>query len=104
MSEMSSNAVEVPAAAPAPWDPFQLMDRMDEEALRKGPAISEYAVATKVHRSSTMTGLTMKLPIDLDGSTVAPGLSEYSVELNTKILTRGPASYTYFDYARAVRE
>jgi len=34
MSEIS-NAVEVPAAAPAPWDPFQLMDRMDEDALRK---------------------------------------------------------------------
>jgi len=78
--------------------------RVLEEALREGPAISEYAVATKVHRSSTTTGLTMKLPTDLDGSTVAPGLGKYSVELNMKILTRGPASYTYFDYARAVRE
>jgi len=78
--------------------------RVLEEALREGPPISEYAVATKVHRSSTTTGLTMKLPTDLDGSTVDPSLRKYSVELNTKILTRGRASYTYFDYARAVRE
>jgi hypothetical protein len=28
------NAVVAPTL-PAPWDPFQLMDRMDEEALRK---------------------------------------------------------------------
>ena len=27
-----------------------------------------------------------------------------SVELKTKILSRGAASYTYFDQARAVRE
>lgn len=78
--------------------------RVLEEALREGPAISEYAIATKVHQSSTATGLTMKLLIDVDGSTIAPGLSKYSVELSTKILTRGSASYTYFDYARAVRQ
>jgi arylsulfatase A-like enzyme len=78
--------------------------RVLEEALREGPAISEYAVATKVYRSSTTTGLTIKLPTDLDGSTVDPSLSKYSVELNTKILTRGRVSYTYFDHARAVRE
>ena len=50
MSEMSSNAVEVPAAAPAPWDPFQLMDRMDEEALRKeleGVASTELVYVVK---------------------------------------------------------
>src|SRR5918993_143112 len=33
MSETTSSA-EV-SATPRPWDPFQLMDRMDEEALRK---------------------------------------------------------------------
>jgi hypothetical protein len=50
MSEMSSNGVEVPAAAPAPWDPFQLMDRMDEEALRKeleGVASTELVYVVK---------------------------------------------------------
>jgi hypothetical protein len=50
MSEMSSNAVEVPAPVPAPWDPFQLMDRMDEEALRKeleGVASTELVYVVK---------------------------------------------------------
>ncbi len=35
MSEAMPNPVEVVAPAPQPWDPFQLMDRLDEEALRK---------------------------------------------------------------------
>ena len=34
MSETMLNATE-PSAPPQPWDPFQLMDRLDEEALRK---------------------------------------------------------------------
>jgi hypothetical protein len=49
MSEIT-NAVEVPAASPAPWDPFQLMDRMDEEALRKeleGVASNELVYVVK---------------------------------------------------------
>jgi len=37
MSEAMPNTPEtIPAAsAPAPWDPFQLMDRLDEDALRR---------------------------------------------------------------------
>lgn len=36
MSEAMPNPTEAPAVPPAPqWDPFQLMDRMDEEALRR---------------------------------------------------------------------
>jgi hypothetical protein len=46
----------------------------------------------------------VKLPTDLDGRAIDPKLTSYSVELKTKILTRGAASYTYFDQARAVRE
>ncbi len=34
MSEITSPAAE-PSVQPQPWDPFQLMDRLDEEALRK---------------------------------------------------------------------
>ena len=77
---------------------------MLEEALRAGPPVTEYRVVNKTHRSSTKTGLTMKLPTDLDGRSVDPKLSSYSVELKTKILTRGAASHTYFDQAKAVRE
>jgi hypothetical protein len=57
-----------------------------------------------MRRSSTRSGLTVKLPTDLDGRTVDPKLTKYSVELKTKILTRGAASYTYFDQARAIRQ
>jgi arylsulfatase A-like enzyme len=78
--------------------------RVLEEALQGGPPVGEYAVLNKTHRSSTRTGLTVKLPTDLDGRSVDPNLSSYSVELKTKILTRGAASYTYFDQAKAVRE
>jgi hypothetical protein len=35
MSETLPNTPEAVAPAPEPWDPFQLMDRLDEEALRK---------------------------------------------------------------------
>jgi hypothetical protein len=35
MSETTPHPDEVVAPTPQPWDPFQLMDRLDEEALRK---------------------------------------------------------------------
>jgi arylsulfatase A-like enzyme len=60
--------------------------RVLEEALRGGQPVSEYAVLNKTHRSSTKTGLTVKLPTDLDGRSVDPNLSSYSVELRTKVL------------------
>ena len=46
----------------------------------------------------------MKLPTDLDGRTIDPNLTKYSIELRTKTLTRGGMSYIYFDQARAIRE
>jgi hypothetical protein len=78
--------------------------RVLEETLQGGPPVGEYAVLNKTHRSSTRTGLTVKLPTDLNGRSVDRTLTSYSVELKTKILTRGAASYTYFDQAKAVRE
>ena len=78
--------------------------RVLEEALKGGPSATEYRVVNKMHRSSTNAGLTVKLPTDLDGRAVDPNLTKYAVELKTKILTRGGASYTYFDQARGVRE
>jgi arylsulfatase A-like enzyme len=78
--------------------------RVLEEALKDGPRVTEYAVVGKTHRSSKKSGLKMKLPTDLDGRSIDPGLTTYSVELTTKTLTRGSSSYTYFDQARAIRE
>jgi hypothetical protein len=78
--------------------------RVLDEALRGGPHISEYAVLHKTHRSSTKTALLVKLAIDQDRRAVDPNLTRYSVELKTKILTRGSATHTYLDQARAIRE
>ena len=78
--------------------------RVLEEALQGGPRVTEYAVLSRTHRSSTRTGLTMKLPTDLDSRSTDPSLTTYAVELKTKVLTRGGKSYTYFDYAKAFRE
>jgi arylsulfatase A-like enzyme len=75
-----------------------------EEALKDGPRVTEYAVLGKTYQSSKKSGLKMKLPTDLDGRSIDPGLTTYSVELTTKILTGESRSYTYFDQARAIRE
>src|SRR6266852_7273455 len=78
--------------------------RLLEEALKGGPRVTEYTVLGKTYRSSKKTGLKVKFPTDLDGRTIDPNLTTYSVELRTKILTRGGTSYLYFDQARAIRE
>ena len=78
--------------------------RVLEEALKGGPTVTEYTVLNRSYRSSKKSGLTIKLPTDLDGKTIAPNLNTYSVELRTKALTKGDMSFTYFDQARSVRE
>jgi arylsulfatase A-like enzyme len=78
--------------------------RVLEEALKGGPRVTEYAVLGKIHRSSRKPGLKVMLPTDVDGRTIDPNLTTYSVELRTKILSRRGTSYTYFDQARAMRE
>ena len=78
--------------------------RVLEEALRGGPPVTDFSVLRKTRRSSTRTGLTAKLPTDRDGGGIDPRLTTYAVELQTKVLSRGGRSYTYFDYARAIRE
>src|SRR6267142_2177668 len=78
--------------------------RVLEEALKGGPGVAEYTVSGKTYRSSRKTGLTMKLPTDLDGRSNDPSLTTYAVELKTKVLSRGDESYTYFDHAKAISE
>jgi arylsulfatase A-like enzyme len=78
--------------------------RVLEEALQGGPPVTDFSVLRKTHRSSTQTGLTMKLPTDLDGGGIDPRVITYAVELQTKVLSRGGRNYTYFDHARAIRE
>ena len=86
---------------------FRMADvqgRMLEEALEGGPRVTEYTVLSKTYRSSIKTGLTVKLPTDRDGRTIAPNLTTYSVELKAKVLARAGTNYVYFDQARAIRE
>jgi hypothetical protein len=50
MSDTMPHPDEVVAPAPQPWDPFQLMDRLDEEALRKeleGVAVTDLVYVVK---------------------------------------------------------
>ena len=72
--------------------------------FRSGHPVTDYTVLSKTDRSSKKTGLKVKLPSDLDSQAIDPDLSTYSVELRTKILTKGGTSFTYFDQARAARE
>jgi hypothetical protein len=78
--------------------------RVLEEALQGGPPFTDFSVLRKARRSPIRTGLTVKLPTDLDGGGVDPRFTTYAVELQTKVLSRGSRRYTYFDYARAIRE
>jgi hypothetical protein len=102
-----SNGAAVGAPTVARILGFSMPDaqgRVLEEALEGGSALTDYVVLNKTYRSSRQTGLRMRLPTDLDGRSVDPKLTTYSVELKTKFLIRGDATYTYFDQARAVRE
>ena len=81
-----------------------IQGRVLEEALKGGPRVTEYTVLDKPYRSSKKTGLKVKLSTDLDGRTIDPNLTTYSIDLRTKLLTRGGTSYIYFDQARAIRE
>jgi len=81
-----------------------IQGRVLEEALKGGPLVTEYTVLDKPYRSSKKTGLTVKLSTDLDGRTIDPNLTTYSIDLRTKVLTRGGTSHIYFDQAKAIRE
>lgn len=82
----------------------QAQGRVLEEASVAGPSVTEFSVLNKTLKSSIKTGLAMRSVLDLDGRGADPDLTKYSVELKTKVLTRGGVSHTYFDQARAVRE
>ena len=74
------------------------------EAMNHGTAAADYRVAPRVQRpAAPATGLTIHLPTDPDGKDIAPGLSSYTFELHTKVLSYGAQSYTYYDEAKATR-
>ncbi len=76
-----------------------------DEALGGGAQVADYQVAPEVVTpGAAATGLTMRLPTNPDGNDVDGGKSSYSIELHTKKVTRGNRSWTYFDFARPVRQ
>ena len=75
-----------------------------DQLASEGMMFTDFSVRREARRSSTRTGLTVKLPTDLDGGGVDPRFTTYAVELQTKVLSRDSRRYTYFDYARAIRE
>ncbi|HEX9101783.1 MAG TPA: phosphodiesterase, partial [Polyangia bacterium] len=77
------------------------------EALVGGAAIADYtATPSTVNPAAAATGLTFQLPTDPTGATTDSTLTvgSYSINLNIKTLTKGTASWTYFDSAKAVRQ
>jgi hypothetical protein len=58
--------------------------RVLEEALKGGPSVTEYTVLGKTYRSSRKAGLKVKLPTDLDGRAIDPGLTKpYKIFFNS---------------------
>jgi len=75
------------------------------EALRHGPPDSDYqVVSTGIEPASATTGLTIALPTDPNGNDIDPSKSTYSIELQIKALGYQGKNYTYFDYAKAIRQ
>jgi arylsulfatase A-like enzyme len=76
-----------------------------EEALVNGPAIDQFQVATPVVMpAAPATGLTMKLPTSPDGADVDAARTQYTIQLQKKLLTFGGKTYNYFDSAKAIRQ
>jgi arylsulfatase A-like enzyme len=74
------------------------------ESLRSGVPSKAYKVATKIIKpGSPATQLTMKLPTDPDGRDVDNGKTTYTIELKSKTVRLDKKTYTYFDYAKAIR-
>ena len=47
--------------------------------------------------------MTVRLPTDPDGKDIAPGVSTYTFELATQVVTYAGRTFTYFDRAKAIR-
>ena len=75
------------------------------EALRHGPPESEYQVSSREFEpSSAATGLTIALPTDPNGRDTDPEKNSYTIQLQTKAISYQGKTYTYFDYAKAIRQ
>jgi hypothetical protein len=76
------------------------------EALVSGQAqASSYVVGSpKVTVSATATGLRVYLPTDTNGSRIDATRSSYRTVLSTRTVRLGGQEFTYYDWAKAIRE
>lgn len=75
-----------------------------DEALAGGDASAFQVTPHTTMPASAATGLVMKLPTDPDGGAVDAGKTSYTIRLQTKQIARGGQSWTYFDFAKAIRQ
>jgi arylsulfatase A-like enzyme len=75
-----------------------------DEALTGGAAIADYTSTPGSIASTSATGLTFAVPTDPTGGTTDAGKTAYSSSVTTKVLTKGTSTWTYFDFAKAVRQ
>jgi arylsulfatase A-like enzyme len=74
------------------------------EALAHGALPGDYQVEPRVIRPATpATGLTVRLPTSPDGRAIAPGVTTYTFELRTRVMTYAGQASMYFDEASAIR-
>jgi predicted AlkP superfamily pyrophosphatase or phosphodiesterase len=78
--------------------------RVLNEALKNGISVNKYIVLNSIFSpSDEAVGLKVALPTKPDGSDIDPKYSKYSINLKTKQLLYNGETYTYFDYAKAIR-
>ena len=87
--------------------PLQAADgrALDEALESDGARALDYRVETpEAIRSTDATGLRVFLPTDTDGTRLDRAKTKYHVVLKTRKVVRAGQSYTYFDWARGVRD
>lgn len=98
MSEMMPDPVQIAAPVPPAWDPFQLMDRLDEEALRKeleGVAASDLVYVVK-EGGQEIVGLSKTGVDECCMALVAQGQVIREEDLQYEILGEGEAREALF--------
>jgi arylsulfatase A-like enzyme len=74
------------------------------EALRDGARLGEYSTTVENVDSTVATGLRMRLPTSPSGADVDGARSTYRIHLQRTVVHLGKQEFTYFDFARAIRE
>ncbi len=74
------------------------------EALKGGEGAQITVQPQTVNPAQAASDLTMLNPADPSGQTTVAGMNSFTFDLQTKVLTQGGKSFTYFDSATPVRK